>query len=173
MICCIVFRPARKSKRLPLERSKQWQLSETIKAEMNCSVFIFNYTDIIYIFFEDEIEVSLALKLTTDFMTANQSNPITLFDASGSPNYFWNEVKNKLSSNEISAFEWKHFISSFLIQLDPFNVNKSGVGIDVFEQFRDLIKVKGSNKQKKYFKNKLAILRKRVSLESLSRFLKK
>ena len=154
MICCIVLRPANKSKKLLLERSKQCQLSEIIKAEMNCSVFIFNYTDIIYVFLEDEIEVSLALKLTTDFMTANQPNPIRLFDASGSSNYFWNEVKNKLSSRKISAFEWKHFISSFLIQIDPFNVNESGAGIDIFEQFRDLIKLEGSSKQQKYFKNK-------------------
>lgn len=173
MICCIVLRPVHKSKKLLLERSKQGQLSDALEAKLNCSVFILNYTDITYIFFEDEIEVSLALKITTDFMTVIQSNQIRSFDVTGSSNYFWNEVKNKLSSEEISAFEWKHFISSFLIQMDPFNLNKSDVGIDVFEQFRDLIKMEGSNKQQKYFKNKLAILRKRVSLESLLRFLKK
>ena len=106
-------------------------------------------------------------------MITIQATDLRVLDVSDAPDYFWNEVKNKLSSLAISAFEWKHLISSFLMQMDPFNPKKSDVGIDLFEQFRDLIKAEGSSKQQKYFKNKLSILRKRVSLESLLRFLKR
>ena len=113
------------------------------------------------------------LKITTDFINSFQSVQIKVFDVNNTPDYFWNEARNKLLSLEISALEWKHFISSFLMQVDPFNPKKSDVGIDVYEHFRNLIQTEGSNKQQKYFKNKLKILRKRVSLEPLLRFLKR
>ena len=173
MICCIVLKPTHKSKKLLLERSRQREFSEILEAQLRCPVFIFNYTDITYVFFEDVIVVPSALKITADFMITIQATDLRVLDVSDTPDYFWNEVKNKLTSLAISAFEWKHLIISFLMQMDPFNPKKSDVGIDLFEQFRDLIKAEGSSKQQKYFKNKLSILRKRVSLESLLRFLKR
>ena len=123
MICCIVLKPTHKSKKLLLKRSRQREFSEILEAQLRCPVFVFNYTDITYVFFEDVIVVPSALKITADFMITIQATDLRVLDVSDTPDYFWNEVKNKLTSLAISSRKSKanHRFNFFFLYLGMYS----------------------------------------------------
>ncbi len=171
MICSIILKSDNKNQKVLLERPVQKLLEDYLKSNLTDACFIFNYTDITYVFIQNKQSLKSVQNVIFDFFKTNQINHIKGFDVSNKADYFWKATQRKLVSRENSALEWKHFMISFLIQMDPFAGKKSGETILVFEKFRNFINKEGSKQQQKYFKNKLNMLRKRVSIDQITRLL--
>lgn len=63
-------------------------------------------------------------------------------------------------------------MNSFLLQIDPYDPTTSPHSIKVFKRFRRNIKANGTKFQRKFFKQRIKMLRQRVSLETIENMLK-
>jgi hypothetical protein len=172
MVCCIVLKPKINSQSLFLNRQKQSLINHRIATYLKYKPFIFNSSRGMYIFAKknesfEQIE-SILIQVFTDI----DLEKIRIFDTSLSPDFFRSVTKEVLQSEDISAFAWKRFISSFLIQADPYGTKSEPDNIRVFQNFQTSIRNNGNRLQKRFFKRKMKILRKRVSLKSLDDLLK-
>jgi len=71
-----------------------------------------------------------------------------------------------LGNEKASALAWKRHLNSFIFQVNPYEL-KGSAGIKVFQRIQKTVFKKGSASQKKYFKQRLKLLRNRVSLSTL------
>lgn len=172
MVCCIVLKPTHKRQILLLNRKRQAVLSRHLETQLSYKPFIFNSVKGIYIFVKKNENYENIERIITNFFSQSDLNQITIYDTSTRPDFFRNVTHRTLISKELSAFGWKRFISSFLSQLDPYNQNTSHNSIDVFQRFHRNIKVNGTKLQQKFYKRRLKMLRKRVSLDSIENLLK-
>ena len=173
MICCLVLKITHKSQTLFLDRKKQALLSDYLKSSLLYKPFIFNSTIGTYIFVKKEETFEKIQNILVDFFSQSNLKHVRIYDTSLQPDFFRIVTQQILSSNKLSALEWKHFISSFIIQIDPFNTTTTPNTIAVFEKFRRCIYNNGTKRQQKYFKRRLKMLRERVSLEAIEKLLRK
>ncbi len=173
MICCLVLKLTHKNQTLLLDREKQALLNDQLESSLLYKPFIFNSTIGTYIFVNKEESFEKIQNMLLGFFVQSDLNQIKIYDTSLHPDFFRNEIHHILTSKEISALEWKHFISSFIMQMDPFNTATPSNTISVFKNFRNCINKKGTKHQKKYFRRRMKMLRKRVSLEVIEKILKK
>ena len=78
---------------------------------------------------------------------------------------FYKEIALALNDHASSALSWKNFISSFLIQLDPFNGEIKSVH-SLFKDFVHVVKTVGVPPLT-YLKSKMNSLRQRVEIKEL------
>ncbi len=172
MICCIVLKPRLNCQSLFLNREKQKLISDYLTSHLRYKPFIFNSSNGIYIFVKNKESFSKIESILIPFFNQTELDQFKMYNTSLLPHFFRNTTKQVLQSQEISAFGWKRFISSFLIQANPYSPETESNSFTVFENFRRSIHNSGSRIQKKYFKRKMKVLRKRVSLESLDDLIK-
>ena len=172
MVCCVVLKPRLNSQSLFLNRQKQSLISAGLTSDLSYKPFIFNSSKGIYIFVKKKESFDRIENIIIQFFSQHELEHIRMYDTSLHPYFFRTVTKQVLQSNEISAFGWKRFISSFLIQADPYSSKTEYNSISAFENFRSSIRINGSRIQKRYFKRKMKILRKRVSLKSIDDLLK-
>lgn len=172
MICCLVLKITDKSQALLLDRKKQALLNYHLTSILLYKPFIFNSTIGTYIFVNKEESFAKVQQILLDFFSRMNLNQMNIYDTTVHPNFFRGVIQKFLTSKEISALEWKHFISSFILQIDPYNASISSNSISIFENFRNCINNEGTKGQKKYFRRKMKMLRKRVSLEVIQNILK-
>ena len=172
MVCCIVLKPRLNSQSLFLNRQKQLLISAGLTSYLSYKPFIFNSSKGIYIFVKQKESFDRIENILIRLIGQHELDQIRIYDTSLRPHFFRTVTKQVLQSREISAFGWKRFISSFLIQADPYSAKTESNSILVFENFHSSIRINGSRIQKRYFKRKMKILRKRVSLESIDDLLK-
>ncbi len=172
MICCIVLKPRLNCQSLFLSREKQKLISDYLTSHLRYQPFIFNSSKGIYIFVKKKESFSKIENILIPFFNQTELDQFKIYNTSLLPHFFRNTTKQVLQSQEISAFGWKRFISSFLIQANPYGHETESNSFTVFENFRGSIHNSGNRIQKKYFKRKMKVLRKRVSLESLDDLLK-
>lgn len=151
-----------------LNREKQSLINYHIASYLKYKPFIFNSSRGMYIFTKKNESFEEIQNVLYQIFTESDLEKIKIFDTSSSPDFFRSVTKEVLQSKDISAFAWKRFISSFLIQVNPYGANTDTENIAVFENFKTSIRKNGSRVQKRYFKRKMKILRKRVSLDSIN-----
>ena len=172
MICCIVLKPRLNCQSLFLNRQKQSLISEYLSSYLRYKPFIFNSSKGIYIFVKNKESFYNIENILIPIFSQTELDQFKMYDTSLRPHFFRNTTEQILQSQEISAFGWKRFISSFLIQVNPYGSDPESNSFIVFENFQRSVLKSGSRAQKKYFKRKMKVLRKRVSLESLDDLLK-
>ncbi len=172
MVCCIVLRPVTKCQTLLFNRHRQVLLSKHLELHLSYKPFIFNSTKGTYIFVKKKDTFDKIEKILIRFLSQSDLNKITIYDTSFRPYFFRNVTKQVLTSKEISALGWKRYISSFLLQIDPYDPSTSPHSIKVFKRFHHNIKLNGTKFQRKFFKKRMKMLRERVSLQSLEDLLK-
>ncbi len=168
MVCCIVLKPKLNSQSLFLNRQKQSLIHDHIESHLKYQPFIFNSSRGMYIFTRKNESFEEIEHILLQIFSEEELSKIRIFDTSLSQDFFRSVTKEVLQSKDISAFAWKRFISSFLIQANPYSPKTNAESILVFQNFRASIRNNGSRVQKRYFKRKMKILRKRVSLDSLN-----
>jgi uncharacterized protein YcgL (UPF0745 family) len=172
MVCCIVLKSTKKSQVLIFSRKRQALLSRHIERELSYKPFIFNSSKGAYIFVKKKESFREIEELLISFFSQADLDKIIIYNTSVRPRFFRKLTKQTLNSNDISALGWKGFINSFVIQINPYDPNTSAYSLKIFRRFKKNIKANGSNVQRKFFKRKMKILRKRVSLDSIENLLK-
>ena len=172
MICSIVLKPRLNCQALFLNRQKQEMINNHITSHLSYKPFVFNSSRGIYIFTKKKESFEEIKRVLFQFFSDSELEKIEMLDTSLQINFFRIETKRVLQSKDISAFGWKRFISSFLIQANPYSPKTDSDSIAIFQNFKASLRKNGSRIQKKYFKRKMKILRKRVSLDSLDDLLK-
>jgi len=172
MVCCVVLKPKLNSQSLFLNRQKQSLINDHIASHLKYKPFVFNSSRGMYIFTKKNESFEEIENILNQIFTESDLEKLRIFDTSLSPDFFRSVTKEVLQSKDISAFAWKRFISSFLIQVNPYNPRSDSESITVFQNFKTSIRKNGNRVQKRYFKRKMKILRKRVSLDSLDNLLK-
>jgi hypothetical protein len=102
-------------------------------------------------------------KQLDDYLQGNISEDYILYNCSVEPHYFMHEVGRVLQDEKTSAFSWKNFINSFLVQLDPFVGDSNSIAC-LFKSFVGIIKLKGNKGQLDFLKHKMNVLRERIDL---------
>jgi len=164
MVCCIVLKRTKKYQALLFNRQEQAVLSSHLESILSYKPFIFNNSKGTYIFVKKKESFNRIEKILINFFSPSELDQIAINNTSLMPNFFRNLTRHTLTSNEISALGWKRFISSFLLQIDPYDPNNSPYSIKVFKRFRRNIKINGNKLQRKFFKRRMKMLRDRVSL---------
>jgi len=168
MVCCIVLKPKLNNQSLFLNRQKQTLINGHIASYLEYQPFIFNSSRGMYIFTRKNESFEEIENILLQIFNEEELSKIRIFDTSLSQDFFRSVTKEVLQSKDISAFAWKRFISSFLIQANPYSPKTNAESIAVFQNFRASIRNNGSRVQKRYSKRKMKILRKRVSLDSIN-----
>lgn len=172
MVCCIVLKSTQKRQALIFSRRRQALLSRHLEIALSYKPFIFNSNRGAYIFVKKKESFEEVKEIVINFFSQTDLNQITIYDTSLRPYFFGNMTKQTLSSEELSALGWKRFINSFLLQINPYDPTSPPDSIKVFSRFKQNIKLNGTKLQRKFFKRRLKMLRKRVSLHSIEDLLK-
>ena len=172
MVCCVVLQPIHKQQGLLLNRKRQALFSRHSESQLCYKPFIFNSVKGTYIFVKKQETFEKIERIIINFFSRSFLKKVIIYDTSLRPNFFRNVTKQTLTSSELSALGWKRFISSFLIQIDPYDKNSSKHSIEVFMRFKKYISLNGTKLQRKFFKRRMKMLRKRVSLDSIENLLK-
>ncbi|MBT7239497.1 MAG: hypothetical protein HN860_00660, partial [Flavobacteriaceae bacterium] len=93
-------------------------------------------------------------------------HPERLIDTSNDPRFFKRVTMGVLGNEKASALAWKRHLNSFIFQVNPYQF-KGSAGIKVFQRIQKTVSKQGSASQKKYFKQRLKLLRNRVSLSAI------
>lgn len=166
MLCGFTIKPTHKKKNLLLSRQGQESLFHWLWKTIQEPSFVFNTTQGIYLFIAEEHCTISMEKQLDDYLKKCISEDYILYNCSSAPNYFLDEVGGVLQDESTSTFAWKNFISSFLVQLNPF-VGDSTAIASLFKNFVGIVKLKGNKKQLDYLKRKMNLLRERVDLGDL------
>ena len=166
MLCGFTIKPTRKKKNLLLSRQGQEGLFHWMWKTTQEPSFVFNTTQGIYLFIAKEHCTISMEKQLDDYLKARISKDYILYNCSSEPNYFLDEVGGVLQDESASTYAWKNFISSFLVQLNPF-VGDSKAVASLFKNFVGIVKLTGNKKQLDYLKRKMNLLRERVDLGRL------
>lgn len=166
MLCGFTIKPTHKKKNLLLSRQGQESLFHWLWKTTQEPSFVFNTTQGIYLFIAKEYCTISLEKQLDDYLKKCISEDYILYNCSSAPNYFLDEVGGVLQDESASTFAWKNFISSFLVQLNPF-VGDSIAIASLFKNFVGIVKFMGNKKQLDYLKRKMNLLRERVDLGDL------
>ena len=172
MVCCIVLKSAKNGQFLLFNRKRQALLSRHLEQYLSYKPFIFNCCKGAYIFVKKKESFEEIKDIVINFFSQADLKQMTIYDTSLRPYFFHNMTKQTLSSEELSAFGWKRFMNSFLLQIDPYDPTSSPHSMQVFSRFKQNIKHNGTKLQRKFFKRRMKMLRNRISLDSIENLLK-
>lgn len=166
MICAYVAKPLQESKGLILDRKKVTRLTDLLKDKLGYPPFVCNTQRGVYVFC-DRLDCEENIKVVIEtFARDHADEGFQFLSPYASSSYFFKEVAAVLNDESASAFAWKKFMSSFLLQLDPFNGELKSVH-SLFKDFVEAVKTLGNEQQLIYLKRKMNVLRQRVELKGL------
>jgi len=172
MVCCIVLKSAKNGHFLLFNRKRQALLSRHLERAISYKPFIFNSSKGAYIFVKKKESFEKIKDILINFFSQADLDQMNIYDTSLKPYFFSNMTKQTLNSEELSALGWKRFINSFLLQIDPYDPTSPAQSILVFSRFKKNIQINGTKLQRKFFKRRMKMLRKKVSLDSIENLLK-
>lgn len=165
MICICAVKTNSLPKGVLLSREEQLELCHLIRDLIGYTPFVFNTQRGLYIFFhEKDCSVSIITQLKS-YLT-NKGGKHSFVHAYQQVNYFENEITQVLNDTQGSSLAWKNFISSFLIQLDPFEGEVHAV-YGMFNRFVAVVKSEGNLSQLDHLKQKMNRLRSKVNLSAI------
>ena len=142
-------------------------MSRHLETNLSYKPFVFNSIKGTYIFVRKTETFENIEKILISFFSQKDLNRITIHNTSFRPYFFRNLTTDILTSDELSALGWKRFMSSFLLQIDPYDPSNSPESIKVFARFKENLLINGTKLQRRFFKRRMKILRDRVSLDSI------
>ena len=146
-----------------MKRTAEKKISELIKQHTSGVSFIFNTQSGIYIFASPEIVSEWLLKQIADYI-AQKTDRGSFIDTSDNPDFFRSILRDILNRPNATSMAWKNFISSFLIQLNPFYGDVLPIH-SLFKYFVAALKEHGNEEQIGYLKEKMNVLRSRVTVD--------
>ena len=166
MICAYVAKPLRETRGLILNRKKVTHLTDLLKGKLGYPPFVCNTQRGLYVFC-DRMDCEENIKAVTEsFVREHANEELQFLTPYASSSYFYKEIAAVLNDESASAFAWKNFMSSFLVQLDPFYGELKSVH-SLFKDFVAAVKTLGNDQQLLYLKRKMNVLRQRVELNGL------
>lgn len=173
MHCCLAIRPPHNSQRILLQRDEQMMLSNYLESSLGYRPFVFNSALGIFVFTRKNesfkgLRDQLIFFLSTDYL-----NRAEVYDTSKREGFFMGLTRNILSSKTVSAFAWKRHINSFLLQLQPFHIDKALEDkSEIFFRFKHCVQQHGSSEQKEFMINRTRLLLRRACIRSIEDHLK-
>ena len=95
---------------------------------------------------------------------AQKTDRGSFINTSKNHDFFRNATRDFLNRPNTTSMVWKNFISSFLIQLNPFYGDILPIH-SLFKDFVAVLKEYGSEEQLCYLKKKMNVLRSRVTVD--------
>lgn len=163
MICICAILTNNPYKGLLLQRAAEKKISELIKEQTSGDSFIFNTQSGIYIFASPEIVNDWSLNEIADYV-AQKTDRGSFINTSKNHDFFRNATRDFLNRPNTTSMVWKNFISSFLIQLNPFYGDILPIH-SLFKDFVAVLKEYGSEEQLCYLKKKMNVLRSRITVD--------
>ncbi|MGC6421993.1 MAG: hypothetical protein ACON47_04665 [Flavobacteriaceae bacterium] len=165
MICICAALPERPFSGLVINRKEQQKLALLIQEVTGMMPFIFNSQSGLYVFCAAR-KTEEALLERIELFIRSTATSFHWVQAGDTPHFFSTVVRQALNHPNGSSLGWKNFISSFLIQLDPFDGKVLPV-FSLFKNFVAVVKVTGTPSQLDYLKKKMNSLRTRVNVDAL------
>ena len=137
-----------------------------LEAQLHYAPFVFNTLLGIFIFTKKRADPHLLSIWIHEYFESIQIEGFRLIDCSEDPKFFRKFTRQVLGNHKASALAWKRYLNSFLHQVKPFSPG-GNQGIKVFSRLKKTVKETGNPAQKKYLKQRIKILRDRVSLTSI------
>ena len=172
MVCRLFIKPSTDCKALFLDRQKQGYLQLYLQKQLHYTPFVFNSLVGVFIFTKKKEDSSLLSIWVTTFLKDLSIENYSLVDCSEDPEFFKRFTRAVLGNKKASALAWKRFLNSFIHQVNPFSPGGSQ-GIKTFKRFLKVVRKEGDTIQKKYLKQRLNMLRNRVSIASLEAIIKR
>lgn len=166
MVCKLVIKPPKDCKALFLDRQKQGHLQSYLSEQLSYTPFVFNAVIGVFIFTKKNQSTETLALWVTHFLEREKLQAERLIDTSADPRFFKRLTMGVLGNEKASALAWKRHLNSFIFQVNPYQ-QKGSAGIKVFQRIQKTVSKEGSPSQKKYFKQRLKLLRKRVSLSAI------
>lgn len=166
MICAYVAKQIHEKNGLVLNRKKVKALEELLHHKLGYLPFICNTQRGLYIFLDQqdcEEWITNEVEVYIKDLSPLQLQFLTTFTT---PSYFHKEIALILNDEAASALSWKNFMSSFLVQLDPFKGEPKSIH-SLFKDFVHAVKTLGNEQQLDYLKRKMDVLRQRVEISGL------
>ena len=165
MVCKLVIKPPKDCKALFLDRQKQGHLQSYLSEQLSYTPFVFNAVIGVFIFTKKNQSTETLALWVTHFLEREKLQAERLIDTSADPRFFKRLTMGVLGNEKASALAWKRHLNSFIFQVNPYQ-QKGSAGIKVFQRIQKTVSKEGSPSQKKYFKQRLKLLRNRVSLSA-------
>ena len=162
----MVIKPPKDSKALFLDRQKQGHLQSYLSEQLSYTPFVFNAVIGVFIFTKKNQSTETLALWVTHFLEREKLQAERLIDTSADPRFFKRLTMGVLGNEKASALAWKRHLNSFIFQVNPYQ-QKGSAGIKVFQRIQKTVSKEGSPSQKKYFKQRLKLLRSRVSLSAI------
>ena len=166
MVCKLVIKPPKDCKALFLDRPKQGQLQAYLAQQLSYTPFVFNSVLGVFIFTKKKQTTETLSLWVNHFLEMEKLHPERLIDTSNDPRFFKRVTMGVLGNEKASALAWKRHLNSFIFQVNPYQF-KGSAGIKVFQRIQKTVSKQGSPSQKKYFKQRLKLLRNRVSISAI------
>ena len=166
MVCKLVIKPPKDCKALFLDRQKQGHLQSYLSEQLSYTPFVFNAVIGVFIFTKKNQSTETLALWVTHFLEREKLQAERLIDTSADPRFFKRLTMGVLGNEKASALAWKRHLNSFIFQVNPYQ-KKGSEGIKVFQRIQKTVLKKGSPSQKKYFKQRLKLLRNKVSLSAI------
>ena len=166
MVCKLVIKPPKDCKALFLDRQKQGHLQSYLSEQLSYTPFVFNAVIGVFIFTKKNQSTETLALWVTHFLEREKLQAERLIDTSADPRFFKRLTMGVLGNEKASALAWKRHLNSFIFQVNPYQ-QKGSAGIKVFQRIQKTVSKEGSPSQKKYFKQRLKLLRSRVSLSAI------
>ena len=149
-----------------LDRQKQGHLQSYLSEQLSYTPFVFNAVIGVFIFTKKNQSTETLALWVTHFLEREKLQAERLIDTSADPRFFKRLTMGVLGNEKASALAWKRHLNSFIFQVNPYQ-QKGSAGIKVFQRIQKTVSKEGSPSQKKYFKQRLKLLRNRVSLSAI------
>jgi hypothetical protein len=166
VVCKLVIKPPKDCKALFLDRQKQGHLQSYLSEQLSYTPFVFNAVIGVFIFTKKNQSTETLALWVTHFLEREKLQAERLIDTSADPRFFKRLTMGVLGNEKASALAWKRHLNSFIFQVNPYQ-QKGSAGIKVFQRIQKTVSKEGSPSQKKYFKQRLKLLRNRVSLSAI------
>ena len=149
-----------------LDRQKQGHLQSYLSEQLSYTPFVFNAVIGVFIFTKKNQSTETLALWVTHFLEREKLQAERLIDTSADPRFFKRLTLGVLGNEKASALAWKRHLNSFTFQVNPYQ-QKGSAGIKVFQRIQKTVSKEGSPSQKKYFKQRVKLLRNRVSLSAI------
>ena len=149
-----------------LDRQKQGHLQSYLSEQLSYTPFVFNAVIGVFIFTKKNQSTETLALWVTHFLEREKLQAGRLIDTSADPRFFKRLTMGVLGNEKATALAWKRHLNSFIFQVNPYQF-KGSAGIKVFQRIQKTVSKQGSASQKKYFKQRLKLLRNRVSLSGI------
>ena len=160
MHCTVAILPPRGGRRLLMRREDQDMLSKYLSRVLGYRPFVFNSSIGVFVFTQKKESFRRVFDAMQFFLSSDYLSQSMIVDVSEREGYFMRLTQNILHSERHSAYAWQRHISSFLLQLDPYQ-GENKRNTKVLKRFKNCVHTYGNSAQINYFKRKSLLLAKR------------